>query len=54
MKFVSVQPATNYYVWQLEVLIKSAMDNKYQLTDFIFLLVKGKYPFCECGEEVHQ
>lgn len=46
MKFVSVQPATNYYIWQLEVLIKSAMDNKYQLNDFIFLLVRpNKYPF---------
>lgn len=34
MKYISVQPSTDYYVWQLEVLDRSLIKNGYDLNDF--------------------
>lgn len=34
MKYISVQPPTDYYVWQLEVLDRSLIKNGYDLNDF--------------------
>lgn len=45
MKFISVQPAIPYFVWQLEVLDKSLVDNGYNLNDFyVMFLHDGNIP----------